>query len=425
MSSISQYIKQSWRLLLQNRLAALLSILGTALAICMILVFVILFIANTAAFKPENHRADTYYVTAVKTEGKTDGRRISLSGLGFRFIKECFYPLQSAEVVTAVFSDRWQKQILLSMDGRNTLNAFITETDTAFWRLYDFTFIAGKPFSKAAFESGLHEAVISEHVARTLFGTGQAVGKELKMNFEVYRVCGVVKDVSRFADKAWADMWIPYTGGSVSSYLNDQEGIRGGFECYMLLKKGHKRDELRQELLKRIDSFNAGLPDVRANILYQPFSHLETWLGGYAEEPVGTVRTFLRYGVIALIILLVPALNISGVILAWTRKRIPEYALRQAYGATRKRIMLQILQENLPVTLIGGLLGLLLSYAALACMGDWLMITSLGQEKLSLQMVNGWVFVAVFILCLLLNLLSAAIPAWKATRRQISEALNS
>ena len=87
--------------------------------------------------------------------------------------------------------------------------------------------------------------------------------------------------------------------------------------------------------------------------------------------------------------------------------------------------MLQVVLENLLVTLIGGALGFVFSYAALACMGDWLMITSLGQEELSLQMVNIWVFVAVFILCLLLNLLSAAFPAWKATRQQISEALNS
>ena len=87
--------------------------------------------------------------------------------------------------------------------------------------------------------------------------------------------------------------------------------------------------------------------------------------------------------------------------------------------------MSQVLLENLLVTLIGGLLGFILSYVALACMGDRLMITSLGQEQLSLQMVNGWVFIAVFILCLLLNLLSAVFPAWKATRQQISEALNS
>lgn len=422
MPNINQYIKQSWRLLRQNRLAALLSILGTALAICMIMVFVILFIANTAAFKPESHRADTYYVTYVKVEGKTDGRRIAMTGLGLPFIKECFYPLQSAKAVTAVVRDRWQKQILLSMDGRNTVTASILETDTAFWHVYNFDFVAGNPFSKATFESGLHEAVISEKVARSVFGTEQAVGKELKINFLVYRVCGVVKDVSRFADKAWADVWIPYTAGT--HLFSNLEGIGGSFECYMLLKKGHNREDLRQELLKRIDNFNAGLSDVQANILHQPFSHLEKWMGGENSE-VSVGKVFLRFGVIAFIILLVPALNISGIILAWTRKRIPEFALRQAYGATRQRIMSQVLLENLLVTLIGGLLGFILSYVALACMSDWLMITSLGQEQLSLQMVNGWVFIAVFILCLLLNLLSAVFPAWKATRQQISEALNS
>ncbi len=422
MPNINQYIKQSWRLLRQNRLAALLSILGTALAICMIMVFVILFIANTAAFKPESHRADTYYVTYVKVEGKTDGRRIAMTGLGLPFIKECFYPLQSTEAVTAVVRDRWQKQTLLSMDGRNTVTASILETDTAFWHVYNFDFVVGSPFSKATFESGLHEAVISEKVARSVFGTEQAVGKELKINFLVYRVCGVVKDVSRFADKAWADVWIPYTAGT--HLFSNLEGIGGSFECYMLLKKGHNREDLQQELLKRIDNFNAGLSDVQANILHQPFSHLEKWMGGENSE-VSVGKVFLRFGVIAFIILLVPALNISGIILAWTRKRIPEFALRQAYGATRQRIMSQVLLENLLVTLIGGLLGFILSYMALACMGDWLMITSLGQEQLSLQMVNGWVFIAVFILCLLLNLLSAVFPAWKATRQQISEALNS
>lgn len=422
MPSINSYIKQSWRLLRQNRLAALLSILGTALAICMIMVFVILFIANTAAFKPESHRADTYYVTYVKTEGKADGRRIAMTGLGLPFIKECFYPLKSAEAVTAVVRDIWQKQILLSMDGRNTVTASILETDTAFWHVYNFDFVTGNPFSKATFESGLHEAVISEKVARSIFGTEQVVGKELKINFQVYRVCGVVKDVSRFADKAWADVWIPYTAGTHLFY--NMEGIGGSFECYMLLKKGHNREDLQQELLKRIDNFNAGLSDVQANILHQPFSHLEKWMGGENSE-VSVGKVFLRFGVIAFIILLVPALNISGIILAWTRKRIPEFALRQAYGATRQRIMSQVLLENLLVTLIGGLLGFILSYVALACMSDWLMITSLGQEQLSLQMVNGWVFIAVFILCLLLNLLSAVFPAWKATRQQISEALNS
>lgn len=53
--------------------------------------------------------------------------------------------------------------------------------------------------------------MISESVALALFGTDQVVGREMKLDFIVYNICGVVKDVSRFASKAWAEVWIPYT----------------------------------------------------------------------------------------------------------------------------------------------------------------------------------------------------------------------
>ena len=80
--------------------------------------------------------------------------------------------------------------------------------------------------------------------------------------------------------------------------------------------------------------------------------------------------------------------------------------------------------ENLLVTFMGGLIGFLFSYVAIWFLRDWLLVTSLGQERLSIGMVNGLVFAAVFLLCLVLNLLSALLPAWKAARGTISDALN-
>ena len=107
MNTFWLYIKQAWRLLGQNRLATVIAVVGTALAIGMIMVLVILFVANTAAFKPEIHRSDTYYVSFVKTEGKADGRRISMSSLGLPLIESCLYPLESAGLVTAFIRQTW------------------------------------------------------------------------------------------------------------------------------------------------------------------------------------------------------------------------------------------------------------------------------------------------------------------------------
>ncbi len=75
---IKQYFKQAIRLLTENKLLSVISILGTALAICMIMVIVILYVVNTAGFKPEVNRGRSYYFNSVMSEGKEDGRCIRL-----------------------------------------------------------------------------------------------------------------------------------------------------------------------------------------------------------------------------------------------------------------------------------------------------------------------------------------------------------
>ena len=70
---IKQYFKQAIRRLTENKLLSMISILGTALAICMIMVIVILYVVNTAGFKPEVNRGRSYYFNSVMSEGKKTG----------------------------------------------------------------------------------------------------------------------------------------------------------------------------------------------------------------------------------------------------------------------------------------------------------------------------------------------------------------
>ena len=310
---MEHYFKQAFRLLKENKLLSVISIIGTALAICMIMVIVILYVVNTAGFKPEINRVRSYYFTSVMSEGKEDGRRISYGNAGLPFIRECYYPLKSAELVTAVIRDDWSKQSATSMDGRNSYNSRIIETDPAFWKFFDFDFICGAPFTQANFESGIREAVLSESVARVLFGSEQAVGKEIKLDFTVFRVCGVVKDISRFAKEAYADIWIPYTATSACNN-NWNEGIGGLFNCYVMLKEGCSRDELKREVDERVRLYNSKLSDCRARIFDQPHSQVEQWMRISEKGQGETVaKVYLRYAIILFVLLLVPALNLSGI----------------------------------------------------------------------------------------------------------------
>ena len=96
------------------------------------------------------------------------------------------------------------------------------------------------------------------------------------------------------------------------------------------------------------------------------------------------------------------------------------------------RLIGQVLWENLLLTCIGGLLGLLISYLIVLTASDWILTlfdSYTDVEKtpfLSFEMLfNPTVFCAAFGLCVLLNLISALIPAIWALRRNIIQSLNS
>lgn len=263
--------------------------------------------------------------------------------------------------------------------------------------------------------------MISESVALALFGTDQVVGREMKLDFIVYNICGVVKDVSRFASKAWAEVWIPYTVQDDGGY---QEGINGSYSCCVLLKPGVTREELRTEALRKVEEFNAKTRDVKVDILHQPSTQIEEWIGGGSEFGANLFYLYVRYGIILFILLLVPALNLSGITLSRMRRRMAELGVRRAFGATQGTILWQVLSENMVLTLLGGLLGLAMSYGAMLLLRDWLLATSLGKTGLSTGMFNGAVFIAAFLFCLVLNLFSAGLPAWRMSRLNITDSIN-
>lgn len=181
---------------------------------------------------------------------------------------------------------------------------------------------------------------------------------------------------------------------------------------------------MRTEALRKVEEFNAKTRDVKADILHQPSTQIEDWIGGGSEFGANLFYLYVRYGIILFILLLVPALNLSGITLSRMRRRMAELGVRRAFGATQGTILWQVLSENMVLTLLGGLLGLAMSYGAMLLLRDWLLVTSLGKTGLSTGMFNGAVFIAAFLFCLVLNLFSAGLPAWRMSRLNITDSIN-
>ena len=423
---IKQYFKQAFYQLRENKLISLVSVIGTALAICMIMVIVLVLEVRTTDCVPEVNRSRSLYMKTMSIRQKEDMSGNSANGtMSITTAKECFKALTIPEAVTAV---SYSSKMRASVPAGKTMTVDNLETDDAFWKVFSFDFIAGKPFTAADSESGLAKVVITASIARKLFGTTEVVGRTLQLNLADYTIVGVVKDVSKLAVASYAQVWIPYNSTDLPK-KSWYDNAMGAFRVIILARSKADFPAIREEAEKLRRKYNDGLQ--RSEVFYrgQPDDRF-AYIYRHWWEELKANDIYLRYAVVILILLIVPAINLSSMTLSRMRKRMSEIGVRKAFGATSNVLLRQIFYESLLLTLIAGVVGVIFSYACTFLLNDFLFSSSenraqMGETGLSADMlVSPWIFLIAFGFCLVLNLLSACIPAWRVSRMNITDALN-
>ena len=411
------YIQQALYHLRENPIISWISILGTALSICMIMVIVITLRVRIADCEPEVNRSRSLYVPNMSYRAKGDLSGSSAnSSMSVQTGRECFKTLTTAEAVTLASNP---DKVRVSLPAGAKITADRVQTDEAFWQVFRFRFLDGKPFTTADLSSGLPRAVIAASVARRLFGRTDVSGQHVELNHVDFQVCGVVADVSMLATDAYAQVWIPYTAGDAEANTWGYN-LMGPMRAVILARSREDFPAIREECERLRKKYNDAQDGVEVFYRGQPDTSQEPDVQGVV----------LRYVAVMLILLIVPAINLSSMTLSRMRKRMAEIGVRKAFGATANELMLQVFVENLLLTCLAGLLGLLLSYAATFVLNGFLFGNSAnaylsGETSLTAgELLSPWIFLAAFAFCLLMNLLSAGIPAWRASRMNIVEAIN-
>ena len=416
-----QYFKQALQMLKENRLTSVISILGTALSISMILVVVLQFQINLVGFRPESNRDRMLYILGIRADSRDDKNRKS-TNMSDGVVKECLYPLQTPEAVTAIA----RNNAIVSLPDRQLFKEYVIKyTDPGFWKVFDFRFISGKPFTDADFSSGLPRVVIANTLARELFGSEDPIGKDVLIGYVPHTVTGVVEDPTRAAYSAYADVWAPYT--SNANYVNGMScgGVCGSFQGIILARSTSDFESIRTEIKQAVSRYNAAGREFVLGMNFV-FSRLDLALG--SNDMNGGIRKgwkeyLTKTAPLLLFLLLVPTLNLTGVVQSSVQKRRSEMGLRKAFGATKGRLLVQVLCENLIITLIGGLIGIVLSVVMLQ-LGKSFLLTK--ETAVTFEMLfKPVLFAAALFFTLLLNLLSAGLPAIRIAREQIVDALNN
>lgn len=424
---IKQYFIQAWAQLRQQPLISGVSIAGTSLAIFLIMLLVMMQQVKVAPFAPESNRNRFLHVKWMGITNSNWKYGMSNGAMSARTARECFQSLSTPEAVTiytyAVVSTP------VSLPGSPSVSVDLRQTDDAFWRVFDFSFIGGKPYDKATFDAGQPMAVITESVARSLFGTTDAVGRDFLLSHAPYRVAGVVKDVSTLAECAYGQVWVPFTStGEDSNTWNYQ--FMGRMSCTILANSRDDFPAIRQEVERRKAEYNTSICKDGWELIYRnrPYDQEKHAIDSSANiEPDVNAARRQRFIIFA-ILLIVPAINLSSMTQSRLRQRVSEIGVRRAFGSTRVELMGQIIAENLVVTLLAGVVGLLLSIG-FAYVGNTLLFAQAFSQTLNppavdaSMLLHASTFVWALLFCFLLNLLSSGLPAWKASHIGIVNAL--
>ncbi|MDN4754080.1 ABC transporter permease [Porphyromonadaceae bacterium W3.11] len=433
---IKQYFKQAWRILRENPVLSIITILGTALSICMIMVQVMTENVKYGHLPPETKRdrmliikrASVKTTTQSTSEPDQDGSTKTITTtntntgpLGYQLISKVFVPMKTPEAI-GFFQYEYSEAKLTDSDEALDVLAFLCNSE--YWKCFEFRFLTGSAFTNSDVESMAKKAVLSKAFALKLFGSADVLGRRFYIHKgEEFEVCGVVETPSSLATYAQASMWIPHTSTSLISQ-EDRDEISGGFSVILLAKSKRNFKDIRNEVKEKLDEFLSHTPNTEVNIYSQPDTYRESKLRRSDQEPK-TKAMYRRIFALLLLFLVVPAINLSLMTNSRMNRRAHEIGVRRAYGATTHNILWQVIWESLLFTIIGSIFGFLLSIWGVFGLSKILFKGyNFGELNISLwNLLQPRVLILAILFCLLLNLISAIVPAIRYARSNIIQNL--
>ena len=340
MDTLIQDLRYGMRMLLKNPSFTMVAVITMALGIG----------ANTALFSVVNSvllkslpfKDPDRVVFALETNAKFPAPGVSSSSLTYRDWKE-------------------QSQSFESLSGRQPFVANLTSSDQPekiqgekvtfdYFTTLGVTPLAGRTFTEAEDKpGGVPVILLSEGLWRRRFGGDSGiVGQTVPINGQPTTVIGIMPNDYRPNIEFWMPAGIVYQNADRN--LHNLQVVGRLAPNVSVEQAQTEMSAIAQRLIDQYPDSNTGW-----GIAIVPFQTLVTY-------NIRWLLLLLSAGVIC--VLLIACANVANLLLARAASREKEIAIRLAMGATRGRLIRQVLTESVLISLIGGALGLLIAKVA-------------------------------------------------------------
>jgi putative ABC transport system permease protein len=411
---LKNYFKIAIAVLKRRKFFTFISLFGISFTLTIITVALAFLNKMVNEEYPDFKRERSLYVHTMELKNTKEGW-LNRSDVSFYFLDHYVSKLKNLE--SMAISSRAETSNAFVNNKKIVIEYKYTNAD--YWNVLEYEFLEGKPFGLNEIKNAAMVAVISEETRDEYFGpNASAVGKYISADNINYRVIGVVKNVSKTLYNFAGDMYIPYT---VAKQDWNKVELLGSCNAILLANTPDDVPKLQNEFNQMMTK--VPLPDkefdkISCHADYFFASMTRRSFAGDSEDPgVNRVVSFL-IGFLILFLLL-PTINLVSINITRIMERSSEIAVRKAFGASSSTLVYQFIVENLILTTLGGVIGLLLSACTIYFINSADLISYM---RLSL---NPLVIAFSFLACLLFGLISGVYPAWRMSRLNVVHALKA
>lgn len=409
---IKNYFKIAIAVLKRNKFFTFISLFGIS---CTLAVLMIISAFSENLFSstyPEINSARSLYLINLHFEDPDKHNNINTTPT-FSFLEKYIRSLKTPEKITI-----HSFPVTASAYLKNKKYDFkVMHTDSEFWDILSFKFIEGKPYTEQQILNSYRVVVISAATKKLYLGDISPLGKTFEAGNINYTVIGVVKDVPKTQFFTTADVYAPFTAPK-SGY--EAKGYSGNYNATILARSSKDFSKIDEEIQRKIPTME--MPDKNfKNIAF----HADKYFASFTRMALGNNNStgLSKVYIISIILLflffLLPTVNLVNINISRIMDRSSEIGVRKAFGASSKILIFQFLIENVIITFMGGVLGLIITQLALLVINNSGLIPNVDLS------INLHVLMYGTLLCLIFGVFSGIYPAMKMSKLNIIKSLKS
>lgn len=388
---IFQSLKMAWSAILANKMRSFLTMLGIIIGVVSLVVLVSIVSGTTDSVTEQISSMGTNLLTVRITDDKENPMKLSeLSGIAEDEAIDEVAPIAQTSAT--------------AKSGYTSDDITVYGTTGSYYNIQGLSLASGRFLKKSDVDNNTYVAVINQTAAEEIFGTTNVLGEKISLDGRAFQVVGVLAEEDSISSQLTSDTleaYIPYT-----TIIRMADNIFNITSFYASSADENSMDAAERALeswmLERFGNDEDAFTIINQSTLMETMSSVTNTLA-------------LMLGGIAGISLLVGGIGIMNIMLVSVTERTKEIGIRKAIGAGRGSIMMQFLIEALMVSLMGCLIGIILSFVILQTAG-------LVMEDVSFHLSTGVVWVAVGF-SVLIGVVFGIYPANKAAKKPPIEAL--